>query len=245
MEKLSKLVLLLTFAILALGQTYTSTATCVTYNQTNGPQYATLNGSSIYIYMAPCPSGQVIGPASSTTSATCVIPQADGTACSVSTQCLNGACVNLKCTSPATSGTCVSSYDAADGYLCNSNNVIIAQVPKGGACTGTFPLECYHGACNMNTKLCDTFANALATQNTSSVIGGDSTGFKSCTIATVNTDCSYQFPNGTIKSANALGFSCMPTMYSPTVQYYCQMGGGESVFYTLAKQVIFCDNFIV
>jgi hypothetical protein len=86
--------------------------------------------------------------------------------------------------------------------------------------------------------LCDTFYNAVSVQNLNALIGGGSDGFKTCTTATVATDCTYQTTAG-VKTAADLGYSCMATSYSATAQYYCLMAGGESVFLTAAKSVIY------
>ena len=153
----------------------------------------------------------------------------------MASQCTNKACVNLKCQSPANTGVCTSDIDASDGYYCK-NSQITAQTPMGGACTGGYTLECYHGACNKATLKCDTFYNAVTVQNLNSLIGGGADGFKPCTIATQSTDCTYQTSAG-VQSGTALGYTCVATSMAPTMAYYCVLVGGESIFLNVAKAV--------
>jgi len=237
MKIFTKLLFLLSAGVFVLGQSFTMTLECETYDATKGSMRMEISTTSVKMYVAPCPSGKVVGPASTTGALnTCVDPLADGTACTLGSMCTNKACVNLKCSAPATTGSCLNDLDAADGYYCYKS-VITAQIPVGGACTGAYALQCYHGACNTQTLKCDSFANAVKSQSLNSLVGGDSTGFKTCTTATVNADCTYNTASG-VKTAGDLGYSCVATSMAPTVSYYCQMVGGESIWLTAAQTVI-------
>ena len=177
-------------------------------------------------------------PVNKTNQMGCQDPVQNGGSCQNPMMCKSGICIFGVCSAPAISGQCQSEGDTLDGYFCKKGTVTKCY-QMNETCYGDSIMECYHGACNKATMKCDTFVNAVKNDTTKpSLIGGDSTGFKTCTVATVDQDCVYNTKNGS-KSASQLGFSCMATKYAPTVQYFCQMGGGEPTFLELAKAVIF------
>lgn len=147
-------------------------------------------------------------------------------------QCSTGICVNAICTAPATNGSCGSDADCADGFFCK-NGLVTPSLIVGGPCSNISPLECYRGVCLKSNLTCVSFATWYNMSNFPAVIGADLTGFKNCTPATVNTDCLYNTSSG-VQTATQLGFSCLPTLYAPVAQYFCQIGGGEPPFLYLA-----------
>lgn len=197
-------------------------------NNTNPPNNNTNNNSN----PQPAPANPQI------VQMGCVPPHPNGDKCQNGMMCQSHICIYGVCSAPATSGQCQSEGDTADGYFCNKGTVTKCYA-MNSTCYGNSIMECYHGACNKRTMLCDTFSNALANDTSKpALLGGDSTGFKSCTLATVNQDCVYNTTNGS-QTAGQLGFQCLPTLYAPTVQYFCQMGGGEPTFREMAKAVRF------
>jgi hypothetical protein len=168
----------------------------------------------------------------------CIPPIENNGKCQNGMMCKSKICILGVCSPPANNGNCQSESDTLDGYFCKKGTVTKCY-QMNETCYGDSIMECYHGACNKATMKCDTFVNAVRNDSSKpALIGGDSTGFKTCTVATVDTDCVYKVGNAT-KTASELRFQCMATKYAPTVQYFCQMGGGEPTFLEMAKAVRF------
>lgn len=235
-------ILALTLILSLVSSQSSSIGVCKNYDSTTQAALTmSLSGTSVVWTFSDCPSGKVptSGTATSMTMplvvAVCTDPIETGKACSndYPEACKTGVCNTKVCSEPASAGSCTSDSDTIDGYYCK-NKAVTKSLNIGDACVGTSNFECYKGACNLKTFKCDTYSNALAALSFPALIGGDSNGFKTCTTSSVGADCLYNV-GGTTKKSTDIGFGCIPTIFSATTEYYCQLGGGEQIFSDGAK----------
>ena len=246
-SSLIQIVLVLMVCYSSISIRIPSYAQCEAYNATSQSHLRIVTETQyIQYFVAPCPPGtNAVGNAIRAPGIllTCQEPLPNNSPCSIHSQCSSRSCIQFKCSPPLTQGKCVRDTDAADGFYCK-NGIVTAAAPKGGDCSQASNLECFHGYCNAVTKKCDTYENGLISLHLPVISNPDPTGFKSCTLETVETDCVYDTISGK-KSAAQLGYGCIPTKFAPSVRYFCQMGGGEPGFVNGAKEVSWFFNFLV
>lgn len=169
----------------------------------------------------------------------CENPLDNGKTCDDGRMCTSGFCINAICSASEKIGNCKTDEYPADGFFCKAGTVT-ACVKDKQTCTGNSLFECCAGICNLATKLCDTYVAGQASKP--ALQGGDANGFKTCTQATFAADCTYKQAD---KAVTPPGFACLPTLHATTQSFFCQMGGGETIFNSLAQQVtkIYANRF--
>jgi hypothetical protein len=148
--------------------------------------------------------------------------------------CSGGFCADYPAgQTPKVGQNCTDDLMLADGFYC-LNGTATASHPLGDTCSGVSNFECLHGYCNFSGK-CDTYLNSYLSYNHPAVEQGNAYGVLSCVDSS---NCTYNV-SGVSISAQKLGFSCLPTLYAPTYQYFCQLGGGEPIFRHIVDYVRF------